>query len=91
MCKSIERHYQAIVDNGHSYDNETYMRHILDALLSGPSADFNTNMKSIKNDVDAGYGYNSEVSPATLLMSAKQLFTKISRRNEWSIVDPMDA
>ena len=91
MCKSIERHLQAIVENGHAYDAETYRQYILDALLSGPNSDFNTRMKSIKSDVDAGYGYNANVAPATLLMSAKQLQTNISRRNEWSKVDPRDA
>ena len=48
-------------------------------------------MKSIKSDVDAGYGYNANVALATLLMSAKQLYTNISRQNEWSKVDPRDA
>ena len=32
MCKSIERHFQAIVENGHAYDAETYRRHILDDI-----------------------------------------------------------
>ena len=82
MCKSIDRQFQAMVKNGHAYDAETYRRQILDALLSGPNADFNTRMKSIKIDVDAGYGYNANVTPATLLMSAKQLYTNILRRNE---------
>ena len=91
MCKSIERHFQAIVENGHAYDAETYMRHVLDELLSGLNADFNTRMKYIKSDADAGYGYNANVVTDTLLMSAKQLYTKISRRNEWSKVDPRDA
>ena len=91
MCKSIDRHLQAIVENGHVYDAETYRRHILDALLLGPNADFNTRMKSIKSDVDAGYGYNENVAPATLLMSAKQLYTNILRQNEWSKADPMYA
>ena len=81
MCKSIERHFQAIVKNGHAYDAEIYRRHILDALLSGPNADFNTRMKYIKSDVDAGYGYNANAASATPLMSAKQLYTNISRRN----------
>ena len=79
ICKSIEHHFQAIVENGHAYDAETYRRHILDALLSGPNADFNTRMKSIKSDVYAGYGYNANVAPATLLVSVKQLYTNISR------------
>ena len=73
MCKSIQRHFQAIVENGHAYEAETYMQHILDALVSVPNANFNTIMRSIKSDVDAGYGYNANVAPATLLMSAKQL------------------
>ena len=65
--------FQAIVENGHAYDAETYRRHILDAILSGPNSDFNTRMKSIKSDVDVGYGYNANVTPATLLMSVNQL------------------
>ena len=80
-----------MVKNGYAYDAETYMRHVLDALLSGPNADFNTRIKSTKSDADAGYGYNANVSPDTLLMYAKQLYTKISRQNEWSKVDPRDA
>ena len=80
MCKSIERHFQAIVENIQAYDAETYRCPILDALLSGPNANFNTKMKSIKSDVDAGYVYNANVAPATLLVYAKQLYTNISRR-----------
>ena len=63
MCKSIERHFQDTVENGHAYDAETYIRHIIYALLSGPNSDLNTRMKSIKSDVDAGYGYNANVAP----------------------------
>ena len=81
MSKSIERHFQAIVENVHAYDAETYRRHILDALLSGTKYDFNTIMKSINIYVDLGYGYNANVVLATLLMSDKQLYTKNSRRN----------
>ena len=47
-------------------------------------------MKSINSDVDAGYGYNANVAPDTLLVSAKQLYTNILRRNEWSKVDPRE-
>ena len=70
---------------------EIVQQHILDALLSGPNADFNTRVKSIKSDVDAGYGYNANVAPATLLICAKQLYTNISHQNEWIKVDPRDA
>ena len=91
ICKSIKLHFQAIVENGHVCDAETYMRHVLDALLYVPNADFNTRMKSIKSVVDAEYGYNANVAPDTLLVSAKQFYTNILRQNEWSKVDPRDA
>ena len=32
MLKDIEKHHQAIVDNGHAYDSDTYRRHLLTAL-----------------------------------------------------------
>ena len=91
MCKSIKHHFQAIVENGHAYDAKTYWGNVLYLILSGPNADFNTKMKSIKSDVDAGCGYNANAAPDTLLASAKQLYTNISRRNEWSKVDPREA
>ena len=80
IYKSTEHHFQAIVENGHVYDAETYRSPILDPLLSGSNSNFNTIMKSIKSDVYEGYGYNANVAPATLLMSVKQLYTNISRR-----------
>ena len=48
-------------------------------------------MKSIKSDVDAGYNYNANVAPATHLIYANQLYTNISRQNEWSKVETRDA
>ena len=91
MCKSINIHFQAIVKNGHAYYAETYRRHVLDALFSGPNTDFNNIMKFIKSDADAGYGYNANATPDTLLISKKQLYTNIFRQNEWSKVDQRDA
>ena len=91
MLKSIEKHHQVIVGNGFHYDSDTYRRHILSALQSGPNAVFNTKIQAIKSDVDAGHGYNSDITPQALLMSSKQLYNNISRRGEWNKVDPKDA
>ena len=38
MCKSIERNFQAIVENGHAYNYETYSCHVLDAVDSTSSS-----------------------------------------------------
>ena len=91
MLKSIEKHHQSIVGNGHSYDADTYRRHLLSALLSGSNDVFNTKLQSIKSDVDAGNGYNADIVPGALITSAKQQYINIFRRGEWNKVDPRDA
>ena len=91
MLKSIEKHHQSIVGNGHSYDSDTYRRHLLSALLSGSNDVFNTKLQSIKSDVDAGNGYNADIVPGALITSAKQQYINIFRRGEWNKVDPRDA
>ena len=59
MTKSIEKHHLAIVSNGYAYDKDTYRRHLLTSLLSGPNSVFNTKIQAIKGDVDSGYGYHT--------------------------------
>ena len=91
MLKTIEKHYQAIVENGHAYDSDTYRRHLMAALLSGSNSVFNTKLQTIKSDVDACYGYNADITPQALIMSSKQQYINISRRGEWNKIDPRDA
>ncbi len=91
MIKSIEKHHQAIVGNGHKYDQDTYRRHLMTALLSGSNAVFNTKMQQVKGDIDACYGFNSDITPSSLITMAKQLYVNIDRRSEWNKVDPRDA
>ena len=91
MLKDIEKHHQAIVSNGHSYDPDTYRRHLLAALLSGPNAVFNSKLEGIKSDVDACYGFNAKITPGELITVAKQQYVNIDRRGEWNKVDPKDA
>lgn len=91
MLKDIEKHHQEIVENGHAYDSDTYRRHLLTALRTGPNAVFNDKVQTIKSDVDACYGYNADITPQALIMSCKQQYINISRRGEWNKVDPKDA
>ena len=44
MLKTIEKHCQSIVENGHAYDSNTYSCHLTTALLTGSNAVFNTKM-----------------------------------------------
>ena len=73
MTKTIEKHYQAIVDNGHMYDPETFRRHLLTAYLSGSNPIFNTKLQTVKSDVDACYGFNAKITPSALMAMSKQL------------------
>ena len=91
MTKSIEKHHLAIVSNGYAYDKDTYRRHLLTSLLSGPNSVFNTKIQAIKGDVDSGYGYHASIDPAKLISSAKQQYVNIERCGEWNKVDPKDA
>ena len=77
MLKSTKHHSQVIVGNGHTYDLETYRRHLLAYLLTGSNSEFNKKIQMIKSDVEAGCGYNSSITPNVLITSVKQLYTDI--------------
>ena len=91
MLKEMEKHHQAITSNGHAYEPETYRRHILSALLSGPNKEFNTHVGAIKSDVDSNYGYHSKITPSELITAAKSQYTNMEKRGDWTKVDPKDA
>ena len=91
IFKTIEKHHQAIISNNHKYDSDMYRRHLLSALLTGSNATFNTKIDQIKSNVDTCYGFHSDITPSALITLAKQLYTNIDRRREWSKVDPKDA
>ena len=38
MLKSTEQYFQVIVGNGHTYDSETYICHLLASLITGSNA-----------------------------------------------------
>ena len=91
LNEHIEKHHLAIVTNGYAYDKDTYRRHLLNSLLSGPNSVFNTKIQSIKRDVDSGYGFHANISPHKLIASAKQQYVNIEKSGEWNKVDPKDA
>ena len=91
MLKSVEHNHELIVSNGSVYDQETYRRHLLACLLTGPNAKFNNKMTSINSDVEAGSGYNANITPAQLIAAAKKLYINIDARKGWNSVDPKDA
>ena len=91
MLKTIEKHHQAIVENKHAYDSNTYHHHLMTELLTGSNPVFDTKLQTIKSDVDVCYGYNTTITPQALIISSKQQYFNISRRGEWNKIDPRDA
>ncbi len=58
MVTDISRHYKIIIDNKMEYNNDTYLRHLFEALESGPNAEFNAQIKSIRKDVEIDFCCN---------------------------------
>ena len=91
LISSTKHYFQVIVGNGHTYDSETYICHLLASLITGSNAEFNTKIQSIESNVEAGCGYNSGITPNVLITSVKQLYKNIDSRKSWNNVDPRDA
>ena len=91
MVVFIESHFKTIIDNGGEYNEKTYIRHIFDALLSGPNAKFNTHFEMIKTDVQSGMGFHSNITAKKLLTAAQTLFNNLESTDEWTKVDPKEA
>jgi hypothetical protein len=91
MVTDISRHYKIIIDNKMEYNNDTYLRHLFEALESGPNAEFNAQIKSIRKDVDMGIGYHSKITPKELISAAITSYNNLVSKDEWGKVDPHQA
>ena len=90
MISFIEKHYKIIKDNGFDYADETYRRHVIQALSSGPNAAFNEYIRTVQRDVDSGHGFNSKITTAQLFLGARTIYNNLESRGEWDAVDPRD-
>jgi hypothetical protein len=83
MVTDISRHHKIITDNRMEYNNDTYLRHLFEALESGPNAEFNAQIKSIRKDVDMGIGYHSKITPKELISAAITSYKNVVSKDEW--------
>ncbi len=91
MVIYLETHHKIILDNGGQYDETTFRRHCLDALLSGSNAKFNAHFEMIKGEVQSGQGYNANITSKQLLSSAQTFYNNLDSMDEWTKVDPNEA
>ena len=91
LIAAIENHHTAIIENGGTYDKETFRRHVINALLSGPNAEFNKFIGDVKREVQAGIGQYSEIDVPTLFKASERLYNNLVSTDSWDKVDPKDA
>ena len=89
MLNFMETTYKEIRNNGKTHDS--YLRHLLDALLSGSNATFTAFIQRIKDDIDGGFGTSKSMTADQLIVTACQKYVNMVEQKEWDKVDPRDA
>ena len=89
MLSMIEECYEKITDQGATC--ESINRYTLNSLLSGPSADFNSYIKRIKDDIDSQTGPHANISFEDLCLAARNKYLNMEAAQEYTVVDPKDS
>ena len=89
MLMFIEEQYEKILNMNKSC--ESILRYTLTALLSGSCQEFNTYIKSIKGDVDSGFGPHANITFEQLVVCARKKYLNMKAQNEYNKVDPRSA
>ena len=87
----MNHHHTNIVENGGTYEQDTFRRHGLQCLSSGPNAKFNDFLQSIEQDIQSGIGQHSQITVHKLFTSAELFYNNLVSKNEWDKVNPKDA
>lgn len=70
----LETHHNHIIANSGSYKNDTYRRHAIAALSSGPNASFNKFIGDINQEVKFGIGTHSKITTNELFIAAERFY-----------------
>eukprot|EP00956_Cyclotella_meneghiniana_P036770 scaffold130371_cov40-Cyclotella_meneghiniana.AAC.2 len=87
----MNHHHTNIIENGGTYEQDTFRRHGLQCLSSGPNASFNNFLQSIEQDIQSGIGQHSQITVHKLFTSAELFYNNLVSKNEWDKVNPKDA
>ena len=82
----IEEKFQKILDMNKTC--ESLLRYTLKALVSGPDADFNTYVKTIKGDVDSGVGQHASITFNQLVTASRKKYQNMVAQGEYGKIDP---
>jgi len=89
MLKAMKTWCLTLKENN-SYP-ENYRRLLLDALLTGPNATYNSWVQRIVDDVESGIGANAQITPDALIVAASSKYNNMDDKELWAAVDPRDA
>jgi len=89
MLKHMEKCYRKLKGNRSAPAN--YRRLLLDALATGKNAAFNTYVARIKDDVEAGYGEFSKITPDELIAATRSKYNNMYHQKIWDKNAPMSA
>ena len=69
---------------------ESIVRYTVNALLSGPDKEFNSYMRAMKGDIDAGTGQHANISYGELVAAARNKYQNMVAHGEYGKVDPRE-
>ena len=81
----------AIIDNNDSYAHDTLRRRALQALCSGPNAEFNAFIDTINRDFESGIGQHTNITSNKLFIATERFYNNRASKNQWDKVNPKDA
>ena len=89
MLMMIESHYTVLYDNKDVPKN--YRRLLIEALSTGPNHLFNAFIQRVKDDIEAGIGSYSDITPDQIIIASRTKYNNMSDDGTWTKVDPRDA
>ena len=89
MLKFMEKCCRKLRNNGKAPPN--FRRLLLDALASGQNHVFNTYIARITDDVEAGYGEFSKITPGQLISAARSKYNNMQHKKIWDKKAPPSA
>lgn len=74
LISHLETHYNHIISNVGSYEDDTYCCHAITALLSGSNTSFNDFINCINEVVKSGTGYHANITTDESFNPAKRFY-----------------
>ena len=89
MCNDIQKTNERIEQLKSKCSS--ILRYTIQALLSGPNAEFNSFVNRIKQDVESNTGPHKDDKYTDVIDAARTIYNNMDEAGEWNKVNPTDA